>query len=275
MGFKRFSEREGFVKVREEIQVDSMTVELRNSLWNIIYSLSYERRYLFDKIFTRMWINLFKEPIDAVSTNPLVRLNKLRVLFFENEWNVVYDIIEFFAKTTRGVIQTDFINVCNAVLERELSGWRIIGTFITRITEEQEIKEIEEALAFEKPFKPVSVHLNKALKLFSSKESSNYANVIKESISAVEAMCKIIIKDKNAKLGQVLKILQDKIKLHPALAKAYDSIFGYTSDADGIRHALIEESNLDFEDAKFMLVSCSAFVNYLKVKLSKAINHFP
>ncbi len=275
MGYKRFSEREGFVKVREQIQIESMTVELRNSLWNVIFSLSYERRYLFDKIFTRMWINLFKEPIDAVSTNQSVRLRALRVLFFENEWNVVYDIIEFFAKTTRGVVQTDFIKVCNAVLERELSGWRIIGTFITRITEEQEIKEIEEALAFEKPFMPVSVHLNEALKLFSSKESSNYANVIKESISAVEAMCKIIIKDKNAKLGHVLKILRDKIKLHPALAKAYDSIFGYTSDADGIRHALIEESNLDIEDAKFMLVSCSAFVNYLKVKLSKAINHFP
>ena len=134
-----------------------------------------------------------------------------------------------------------------------MSGWRFIGTLITRITEEQEIEEIEEALAIEKPFMPVSKHINEALKLFSSKGSPNYANVIKESISAIEAMCKIITEDKNAKLGQVLKILQDKIKLHPALAKAYDNIFGYTSDADGIRHALIEESNLGFEDAKFSI----------------------
>ena len=44
----------------------------------------------------------------------------------------------------------------------------------------------------------------------------------------------------------------------------------YTSDEHGIRHALLEESDLTFEDAKFMLVSCCAFVNYLKAKSVKA-----
>jgi hypothetical protein len=33
---------------------------------------------------------------------------------------------------------------------------------------------------------------------------------------------------------------------------------------------LLEESTVDFDDAKFMLVSCSAFVNYLAAKSSKA-----
>jgi hypothetical protein len=40
--------------------------------------------------------------------------------------------------------------------------------------------------------------------------------------------------------------------------------------ADGIRHALLEESTLDLDDAKFMLVSCSGFVNYLAAKAAKA-----
>jgi hypothetical protein len=47
-------------------------------------------------------------------------------------------------------------------------------------------------------------------------------------------------------------------------------MYGYTSDAQGIRHALMDEPNLSFEDAKFMLVSCSAFVNYLIAKAAKA-----
>ena len=58
--------------------------------------------------------------------------------------------------------------------------------------------------------------------------------------------------------------------MHPALNKAFSTLYGYTSNAKGIRHALLEESTLDFEDAKFMLVACSAFINYLKVKASKA-----
>jgi hypothetical protein len=47
------------------------------------------------------------------------------------------------------------------------------------------------------------------------------------------------------------------------LKSAFLSLYGYTSDANGIRHALLEEAQLTFEDAQFMLVACSAFVNYL------------
>jgi hypothetical protein len=47
-------------------------------------------------------------------------------------------------------------------------------------------------------------------------------------------------------------------------------MYGYTNDTEGIRHALLEEPTLDADDARFMLVSCSAFVNYLKSKVSKA-----
>jgi hypothetical protein len=54
--------------------------------------------------------------------------------------------------------------------------------------------------------------------------------------------------------------------LHPAFREALSKMYGYTSDADGIRHSLMEESRLDGDDARFMLVTCSAFVNYLKAK---------
>jgi len=54
------------------------------------------------------------------------------------------------------------------------------------------------------------------------------------------------------------------------LKKGFSNLYGYTSSAEGIRHALLEEAKLNFEDAKFMLVSCSAFVNYLIAKTSKA-----
>lgn len=67
-----------------------------------------------------------------------------------------------------------------------------------------------------------------------------------------------------------MKEVEKKIELHPALKEAFNKLYGYTSNADGIRHALLEEDTLDFEDAKFMLVSCSAFINYLHPKASKA-----
>jgi len=67
-----------------------------------------------------------------------------------------------------------------------------------------------------------------------------------------------------------LKDLKKAIPIHPALEQGFLKIYGYTSDGDGIRHALTDEPNLDQEDALFMLVASSAFVNYLVVKANKA-----
>jgi hypothetical protein len=78
----------------------------------------------------------------------------------------------------------------------------------------------------------------------------------------VEAVCQILTSDAKTTLGQALK----KLGIHPALEKGFSAIYGYTSDADGIRHALSEETTVDADDAKFFLVSCSAFVNYLIAK---------
>ncbi|MFH1639453.1 MAG: hypothetical protein ABIB93_03970 [Chloroflexota bacterium] len=105
----------------------------------------------------------------------------------------------------------------------------------------------------------------------SDKTSPDYRNSIKESISAVEAICRAITGNDKATLGEALKIIQEqgKLNLHTALKQAFSNLYGYTSDAEGIRHALLDEPNLNSEDALFMLVSCSAFINYLGSKASK------
>ncbi len=47
-------------------------------------------------------------------------------------------------------------------------------------------------------------------------------------------------------------------------------MYGWTSDDGGIRHALMEgDTPPTFADAKFMLVACSALVNYLTTKAAE------
>ena len=161
---------------------------------------------------------------------------------------------------------------CNSILERDLSGYRFVGKKITPITTKEEIAEVEEALRGTAFLDPVVIHLNTALDLFSNKKSPDYRNSIKESISAVEAICNLLAGERKKSLTDALKLItrKQKIKIHPSLLQSFIKLYGYTSDAEGIRHALLDEPNLNFEDAKFMLVSCSAFINYLKVKASKA-----
>ena len=81
----------------------------------------------------------------------------------------------------------------------------------------------------------------------------------------------MITKNKKTTLGQALKEVEDKVGLHGALKNAFSSLYGYTSNAEGIRHALLDgKTSLSSEDAKFMLVSCFALINYLVSKAEKA-----
>ena len=105
---------------------------------------------------------------------------------------------------------------------------------------------------------------------FSDRRSPDYRNSIKESISAVESLIRVLATDHCADLGKALSSVEKNVSLHPALKKAFSALYGYTSDEGGIRHALMDQNNVEFEDAKYMLVTCSAFVNYLLAKSARS-----
>ncbi len=111
---------------------------------------------------------------------------------------------------------------------------------------------------------PVSDHIKRAIELFSDRKDPDYRNSVKESISAVEALVKSICGSEKGTLGALLKELSRTQAIHPALVGAFKTLYGYTSDANGIRHALSDEDSVSFEEAKFMLVACSAFINYVR-----------
>ena len=277
-----FSQRHGYKPVKNVIQTESMDQDLRTGLWNALdisywhtgkpYELmSNSYNHELSALFDLLWLDYFKQRIDTIPERPYEAERQIRDYSFSCRWSEVYDIVEFIASNyPRDYTNDEFISYCNSILEREVSGYRFIGKAITPITNKGEIAEIEEALRVSRALKPVAIHLNSALEKFSDRESPDYRNSIKESISAVEAISSQIAGKDKAELAEALKTLSGKIQLHTALRQGFIKLYGYTSDAEGIRHALLEEAKLDFEDAKFMLVACSAFINYLKVKASKA-----
>lgn len=147
----------------------------------------------------------------------------------------------------------------------------ILNGELSPITNQEEISTFEKA--GETPYESVNKHIKKAIALYSDINSPDYENSIKESISAVEALCSIITGETGgqATLGKMLKHLEEKgVKIPQAMRSAYSSLYGYTSDEGGIRHGSMEFKDVPAEDAKYMLVSCPAFVNYLVEKWSKA-----
>jgi len=161
-----------------------------------------------------------------------------------------------------------FVDDINQIFEQEFVGYRFIDGEITPISDEMEVAEIEQSLDIE--FQGCRAHFKKALSFLSDREKPDYKNCIKESISAVESICKVIIGKDKATLGDALKVLESKQGLKGQLKSAFEKLYTYTNDKGGIRHAEgLFESNVTFEEAKYMLVSCCAFVNYLIAEYGK------
>lgn len=275
---KDFSEEYGYKPVKT-MQLDSMDDDLRVGLWNGL-ALFYFRELTTElsihdvatplaELIVGLWMDLFIAPVDSIPQNAPEAYGEIEKLFFSLEWYRVYDLIQYVATEMEN---EHFIGYCNYILERECSAWRFVGNKIAPVTSREEIAAIEEALDEPRSLRPAAIHLESALDFMSDRKSPDYRNSVKESISAVESMCTLVGGSKRrAELRQALIAMKKRgIDLHPALEQAFVKLYGYTSDAGGVRHALLDEPDLHFEDAKFMLVACSAFINYLKLKASKA-----
>ncbi len=273
----RFSERYGLKSVRTVIQIESIDEALRNGLWSLLQLHAWndiDTDYIVENypyansLCQRLWLHYFKLPLDTLPLRWGEVLAFLRKYFFECAWYEVYDFVEFVGNSyDHPGFKERFPEDCNAFLERELSAYRLVNGVITRITDEVEVAEIENALNQARG--PIRTHLHRALELLSDRKSPDYRNSIKESISAVESLVAKVVGEKGT-LGQLLKKMENEIVLHSALGRAFSHLYGYTSDEDGIRHAILESERIGFEDAKFFLVVCSAFVNFVESKVEVA-----
>ena len=188
-------------------------------------------------------------------------------------YNEVLDVIEYcyYWVTHRSdpLIKTTWKNAFNMLFRQEYVGYRFVSDQIVPVTDELEIREIEQAC--KTPFDGARTQLQKALGFLSDRENPDYKNCVKESISAVESVCKVISGNEKATLKDALNgLIANGMNIHGSLKSAILALYGYASDEGGIRHAEREtESTVTFEEAKFMMVTCSAIVNYLVAEYGK------
>lgn len=200
---KRFSERIGAVSSPSTIQVDSISKDLRNSLWNLFYSTYEDSTWDYWKRVASYVARFFRKvPADDLPYENYDCRKWLKEYFFSLKWYEAYDFLEFLVKTHRascripfasgGTHQHPFDNdkfmgAANSILERELSGCRFVAGVLSPITTPVEVEAIEGAAdaAASKGFQGAHEHLTNALRLLGKKPKPDYRNSIKESISSV------------------------------------------------------------------------------------------
>lgn len=272
-----FSQRMGFRPVTPDIQLDNINGDLRTSMWSVLtasYLNGYRPkvgssyRYVSGSnrqtFATRYFFSFRKTAIDQIPTRWSDFVSQLRQDYFAYSWHRVYSFLEFVLANVEESTAARVSSELNSVLEREGSGYRIVDGNVCPITSSEEMGAVEEALAAGSAYAGVSEHLSAAIRMLSDKQNPDYRNSIKESISAVESIARHVTGDSSATLGQAIKVLERKHQLHQGLKTAFSALYGYTNDADGIRHSLMDDGKtLTSADARFMLITRSAFVSFV------------
>lgn len=270
----KFSIRNGIVSEKINIKGDNVT--LKHRLWMLFYQFAFDpydsleyKLTDIEKTMAEFGIH-YEFPFNRINKQNNVEILK-KYMIYGNCWWLIYELIEvYIAQILKPLKKSEFISQVNRILEEENSGYRMVAELFVPITNEIELTEVEKTIF--SSFDTVEKHMKKALNLFSDRLHPDYENSIKESISAVESMCCIITGEsgKSATLGATLKKLEKhNIYIHEALKSAFEKLYGYTSDENGIRHGGIDFKGASSDDARYMLISCSAFINYLTAQQAK------
>lgn len=267
-----FSEREGLVELPVQLQLGEISKPMRAQLWKDVrdsfqttnngYRLSAQWSSLIEDYL----IKFASAMLDDNLLNYKETAQLVKGIFEEGDYDEILDFVEFLYRhpmCSEG-LRVDLRNT----FETSLCAYRFVDDVIVPISEEHEIAGVENALAVigSSSALGAKTHLsNSAVFLREGK----WAGSIRESITAVESVARSAApgtKDLKSALNELGKAGYLK---HKALQNALNQLYGYTSDEQGIRHALVFKGEADADEAEavFMFGACASFVSYL-LKLS-------
>ena len=274
-----FSHRNGYREVRKEVQSNSFDKETINKLWDIIsdclISAGKEeyvdvggKREKIEKINRCITTEVLGKPADTRSKMyPFFwkgsfldedSYERLRGFWFQASFPERVDTIEIFCKEMQ---DQELCRKFNETFKLLLVPYRVLndGRIIDADSSEIEYQAIENAIEH-------STHIDEAINLLFDRKNPNYLKAIGESVFAIEDECKQF-GDKD--FSVCLSIIEKKFGMHPAWKRMLKGLYGFSSDEEGIRHSGNTNSEVDFEEAKLVVVLSSSVVNYLREKRAK------
>ncbi len=279
-----FSQRYVYEPLPEPMQLEELSDDLRREIWNAM------RRYLKNvlmniytgasgyhnergyQLFENILGEILREPEDEIDTSHDGILHQFKSLILRDNFNVVLDLIEIIVN--RGWQDEEFINrICKSFESYAAAYYLDMSRrpyqFFPRSNKAQgeatraAIKTIHDG-----GMKGAETHLRQAAEHINTRQ---FGDSISDSIHAVESVARQI-DPKSKTLGPALNSLEKAgLVKHPALKEAFAKLYGYTSNEQGIRHALLDKNSpdVDLDEAMFMFGACASFAAYLVNKHHK------
>jgi hypothetical protein len=272
-----FAQAEGVEPLPSQLKRTEVSQQLRAVLWSYVHS-ELERTLVRDmyayvggswKVALKdAHVYFFHLPVDEFDPALRNACDAVKAVLMKADWVNFYGWVQHLlrAKPTN-----DFADKLQKILVYCRSPYRVIDrTILCPVGSDEEAATIERAFADLKGTAGLAggrQHLKLAAEELSA---GHFADGVRESVHAVESVVRVL--EPNGDFSKALAKLEAKTNIHNALKQGFTKIYGFTSDEQGIRHALLEKDapDVDEADALFMIAACSAFVSYLINKARSA-----
>ena len=267
-----FSQAHGYEELPQPLKLEELSEEARTLLWSSLYHyVSKESEYhvigRWRNILQTLHLHFHGLPLDEFDSKFRHFINLYKSFIMYEKFNRVFDLLQTIMRHPS--CSHEFTKSVAMVFEKCLLAYVVDVTSPPTIYPAS-VKE--EGLSILRATDELSRagltgaanHLRKASEYIIQRD---YPSAVRESIHAVESTARRI--DPNAKdLKSALLKLKQEEALHPALRQGFSNLYGYTSDEQGIRHALIDnpQANVGQDEAVFMLGACASFSSYLARK---------
>lgn len=273
-----FSQAQGYQELPKPLKLGELPSEARIQIWNVLYNLlnqskneSPSRRR--PSSAEKSWANVLRR-VHAIHDNePLDDWNprfesiciSLRHRIENQDFNEVFDLIQYIMRDRE--CPENFVKYLQVTFKRCKLAYAIDSgpppTIFPSVTAEegQAIGASLQALA-QAGLQGSASHLRNSAECVNK---GDWAGSIRESIHAVESVARQIAPNEPDTLTQALNSVAGYGSLHPKLKDALKELYWYSSDEQGIRHALLDQdkAKVGMDEAVFMLGACASFASYL------------
>lgn len=289
MGYElySFSQAQGYEEIPEPFKLEELPKETRTRIWNLFFAhleqskspathMAYEPRIVYTPRIGDHWERVFRAvhaqmdhlPLDEWSPYLRSFCEAFRRRIEAQPFNKVFDLIQFVLR--HADCPSQFVASMRRVFADSRLAYNLDPgpppTIVPAATSDEGAAVVESLQTLRQAgLAGSATHLRNASARINE---GDWAGSVRESTHAVESVARQLDPKAARTLGPALKSMEDRRALHPALRTAFDKLYGYTSDEQGIRHALLGQTDArgGRDEAVFMLGACASFARYLRRK---------
>ena len=268
-----FSQANGYEELPQPLKLEEISDGARTLLWSVLFNFVKQESYghrvngNWRTILVFLHVRYHERPVDEFDGSMTKFIDRYKQRFMSGRFNKIFDLL--LAIMRHPECPEEFIRLVSVAFKESRLAYVVDTSSPVTIYPSATREEGEAVLQATAELGAAGLsgavnHLRKAADCI---HQGDPPGAVRESIHAVESTARSF--DPKAKtLEPALRSLEAAGGLHPALKQAFSNLYGFTSDEQGIRHALTDnpQANVGQDEAVFMLGACASFSSYLARK---------